>query len=76
MNAINTSAPMIVTVPRRISDRLEPMAWRMVATSPLRREVSSPTRWVSKKVASSAIRWSKTARRKSVSTRSPMIETK
>ena len=44
---ISTTAPTMVIMPRSVIERLEPMAPRMVATSPLRREVSSPTRWVS-----------------------------
>ena len=44
---IMVTAPAMVTSPRRVMERLEPMAPRMVATSPLRREVNSPTRWVS-----------------------------
>ena len=44
---ISITAPMMVTRPRSVIDRLEPMAPRMVATSPLRREVSSPTRCMS-----------------------------
>ena len=44
---ISATAPMMRMSPRNVIDRDEPIASRMVVTSPVRREVNSPTRWVS-----------------------------
>ncbi|MCY1535666.1 hypothetical protein D9M68_710800 [compost metagenome] len=44
VSSIMISAPMMVTIERRASEKLDPTAPRIIATSPLSRLVSSPTR--------------------------------
>ena len=70
------AAPMKRTKLRSATEALAPKADLIWVVSAVRRETISPDFTVSKKPASSRVRWAKTAVRTSAMTRSPRVITR
>ncbi len=71
-----TRPPISSSKLRIAIDALDPITVSRIAVSLVRREITSPVRVSSKKLGGNFSRWSKTARRRSAVTRSPIQETK
>ena len=73
---IRATAPKNRKALRRAIEMLTPKADLTCVVSAVSRDTISPLRALSKKAGSRAVRWPKTAERRSATTRSPSVTTK